>query len=105
MRNWNGQLNVAHSLATHTRQRDFDAAAIADNAFMFDAFVFSAGAFPIARWSENTFAEKSAFLRFERSIIDRLGIFDFAFAPRPHRVARSHANCDLIETDRSLFTN
>src|SRR6267143_319129 len=96
---------MSHALATHTRERDFNAAPVADDALVLDPLVFSAGAFPIAGRTENSFAEKAALLRFERSIIDRLRIFDFAFAPRPHRVARGHANCDLVETDRSLFAH
>ena len=105
VRNRDGKLDVAHALAADARERDFNAATIADDALVFDPLVFSAGAFPIAGRTEDSFAEKAALLRFKRSIIDRLRIFDFAFAPRPHRVARGHANCDLVETDRSLFAH
>src|SRR5581483_8409411 len=104
VRNRNGELDVAHAFAANTRERDFDAATIADDAFMFDAFVFSAGAFPVACRTENTFAEKASLFRFEGAVIDRLGIFDFAFAPRSHGVAARDANRDLIKTYRPFFT-
>jgi len=87
VRNRDGELDVAHALAADARERDFNTATIADDALVFDPFVFSAGAFPIAGRTEDSFAKKAALLRFKRSIIDRLRIFDFAFASRPHRVA------------------
>src|SRR5215475_4143465 len=105
VRNGDRELDVAHTFTANARKRDFNAATIADNALVLDSLVFSARTFPVACRTENSFAEKSALLRLERSIIDRLRIFDFAFAPRPHRVARSHANRDLVETDRSLFSH
>ena len=105
VRNRNGQFDMAHAFATHSRQGYFHATAIADYALVLDPLVFSARTFPIAGWTEDAFAEKSALFRFESSIIDRLRVFDFAFAPRPHRVARGDANCDLVETDRPLFAH
>src|SRR5262249_23269030 len=105
VRNRDRQLDVAHAFATNASERYFDAAAIADDALVLNPLIFSAGALPITGRTENTFAEKPALLRFERSVVDRLRIFDLALAPRAHRVTRGHANCDLVETDRSLFTD
>ena len=81
VRNWHRQLDVAHSLAPHPRQRHFHTATVANDALMFDPLVFSAGTFPITRRPENAFAEKAALLRLERPVIDRFGIFNFALAP------------------------
>ena len=105
VRNRHGQFDMAHAFATHARQRHFHAATIADDALVFDALVFSAGTFPIARRSKNAFAEKAALLRLEGAVIDRLRIFDFAFAPGAHRVARGDADRDLLKTNGALFTH
>ncbi len=77
-----GEFNMPHAFATNASERHFHAATVANDAAMFDALVFSAGTFPILHRTENAFAEQAAFFRLERAVIDRLGILDFAFAPR-----------------------
>ena len=96
---------MAHPFAADARQRDLHAAPVADHALVFDALIFSAGAFPIPGRTKNAFAEEAAFLRLKRAVIDRLGIFDLAFAPRPHRIAGSNTDCDLIKSYRTLFAH
>ena len=96
---------MSHTFATDTGQRDFHATTVADHSLMFDALVFSTGAFPIPRRTKNAFAEKASLLRLKRTVIDRLGIFDFAFTPRAHRVAGSNTDCDLIKTHGTLFAH
>ena len=86
-------------------QGDFHTTTVADHSFMFYPLVFSARAFPIPRRTKNALAEKSALLRFEGAVIDRLRVFDFALAPRPHRVARRNADRDLIKTHGALFAH
>ena len=81
------QFDMAHPIATNPGQRNFHAAAVANDALMFDPLVFSAGAFPIAGRSKNSFAKKAALFRLKGAVINCLGIFDFAFAPGAHRVA------------------
>src|SRR5205823_1359641 len=105
VRNGHGQFDVPHSFAADTSQRNLNAAPVADNALMLNAFVFSAGTFPIARGTKNAFAEKAALLRFKGPVINCLGIFDFAFAPRAHRVTRRDANRDLIKTHGPFFAH
>src|SRR6266404_3110126 len=99
------QFDVSHAFTTYARQGDFDAAAITDHSLVFDALVFSARALPIPCRTKNTFAEKAALLRLERAVIDRLRIFDFAFAPRPHRVAGGNTDRNLIKTHGALFAH
>src|SRR6185295_15854281 len=99
------QLDVAHPLTPDARQGHFHPAPIADNALVLDPLVLSAGAFPIAGWSENPLAKQAALFRLEGPIIDRLRILDFAFAPRPHRVRGGDADGDLIEAYDAFFTD
>src|SRR5436189_5039489 len=97
------QFDMAHPFPANARERDFDTAAVANHAFMFDTLVFSARALPIARWTKNSLAEKSALFRFEGAVIDGLRVFALAFAQRAHRAARRAAERDLIKTDGTLF--
>jgi hypothetical protein len=48
---------MTHALATDAGEGYFDAAAVADNALVFDALVFSAGALPIPGRTEDALAE------------------------------------------------
>src|SRR6476660_1070723 len=70
---------------------------------MLDALVFSTRTFPVPSRTKNALAEKPALFRFKRAIINCLGIFIFAFAPRTHRIARGNADGDLIKTHGTLF--
>src|SRR5215469_437234 len=105
MRNGHSQFDVTHALAANARQGDFHAASVADHSLMLDALVFSARTFPVARGTKNAFTEKAALLRFKCAVIDCLWIFDFAFAPRSHRVARGNADGDLIKTHGAFFAH
>src|SRR5213595_3260249 len=48
-------------------------------------------------------SQKRPFFRFERPVINGLVIFNFAFTPRPHRVARGNTDGDLIKTHGAFF--
>ena len=97
VRNGNGELNVPHAAAAFPRDRDLDAAAVADHAFVLDAFVFAAGAFVVAHGTENPLTEKPARLRLERAVIDRLRIFDFSVRPLADHVGRSERDGHVVE--------
>src|SRR5205807_10103166 len=105
VRNRYRQFDVTHALAANARQGDFYAAPVTDHSLVFDALVFSARTFPVPGRTKNAFTEKAALLRFKGAVIDRLGIFDFAFAPRTHGIARGNADGDLIKTHRALFAH
>src|SRR5665213_204242 len=66
------ELDVPESLAAHGFRRHLDAAAVADDAFVANAFVFSAIAFPIARRAKDFLAKESIFFRAVRAVVDRL---------------------------------
>ena len=57
MRYGRSQFDMAHPFAANLCARYFNAAAVADNTFIANAFVFSAMAFPVFRRPENAFAE------------------------------------------------
>ncbi len=76
MDNRDSKIDMGHAFAAHFREGDFDTAAIADNPFVFDLLVLSAGAFPIARRAEDLLAEQSAFFRLEGAVVDRLRFFN-----------------------------
>ena len=90
------EFDMAHAFTTNARQGHFHAATIADDAAMFDALVFSAGTFPVLDGTENAFAEKAALFRFERAVVDRFGILDFALAPRADGVGRRERDADVV---------
>ena len=80
--NRNGEFDVTHALATNPAQGHFDAATVADHALVFDAFVFTAGTFPVPSRAEDALAEQATFFGLKRAIIDRFGIFHLSTAPR-----------------------
>src|SRR5215203_5726474 len=81
VRDRHGELDVAHALAAHLRQRHLDAAAIADHAAIADALVLAAMALPVLDGTEDALAEQAVLLRLERPVVDGLGLGHLA--PRP----------------------
>ena len=78
MRDRHRQLDMAHPITTHTRDRHFHAATVANDTFIFDALVFTTGTFVIAHRTENTLAEKTTRLRFECAVVNCFGIFNLS---------------------------
>src|SRR6185369_11140539 len=74
-----------------------DAATIANNAAMFDALIFSTGAFPVLYRTEDAFTKQAALFRLERAVIDRLRVFDFPFGPGPDVFGRRDLNGHVID--------
>ena len=91
-----GQFDVAHAFAAHAGERHLDAAAVADDAAVFDALVFAARAFPVLDRAENAFAEQAAFFRLERAVIDGFGVFDLPLGPGTNGFRRRDGNRDVI---------
>src|SRR6185503_4928035 len=81
VRDRHGELDVAHALAPHLRQRDFDAAAVADHATIADPLVLPAMALPVLHRPEDALAEQAIPFGLERPVVDGLGLGDLA--PRP----------------------
>src|SRR5690606_30087904 len=82
MGNGRGELDMAHPLAADARQRDLDAALLADNAFVLHALVLAAQALIVLDRSEDARAEQTVTLRLERAVIDRFRLLDLTVGPR-----------------------
>ncbi len=76
-----GQLDVPHAFAADAAWRHLDAAFVADDALVADAFVLAAGALPVTRGAKDTLAEKAVALWAQRAVVDRLRLGHFAVAP------------------------
>jgi hypothetical protein len=99
----NGQLDVAHALATHLGMRHFHAAAVANDAAVTDALVLAAGAFPVLHGSEDPFAEQAVLLRLEGAIVDGFGLGDLAVRPAADDVGGGQLDADAVLRLRGSF--
>ena len=86
-----------HALTTHFGQRYFNAALFADNAAVFQAFVFAAKAFVIFDRAKDFGAEQAVALRLERTIVDGFRLFYFAVGPRTDFFRGRQTNFDRVE--------
>jgi hypothetical protein len=93
--NRRGQLDVAHALAADLRQRDFNAALLADHALVLHALVLAAQALVVLDRAKNTRAEQAVTLRLERAVVDGLGLFDLAERPRENLLGLAIEILDL----------
>src|SRR5881398_3919220 len=75
------ELDVAHALAPHLRQRDLHPAAVADHAAVANPLVLAAVALPVLHRAEDALAEQPIPFRLEGPVVDGLGLRDLA--PRP----------------------
>ena len=92
MRDGRGEFNMPHALAAHLGTRDLDTAAVADDALVADALILAAVAFPVACRAEDALAEEAVTLRFERTVIDGLRLFDLAVRPLTNFIGGSESN-------------
>ena len=76
------RFHLPNPFATDFRSCYFDAAAVANGAFIADAFIFTAMAFPIARGTEYPFAEEPVAFGLQGTIVNGFGLFDFAVRSR-----------------------
>ena len=97
VRDRRGQLDVAHALAAHLGQRDFDAALLADHAAVLQALVLAAQALVVLDRAEDLGAEQAVALRLEGAVVDRLRLLHFAEGPRTDLLGRREADLDGIE--------
>ena len=88
---------MAHTLTAHTGFGDFHAATVADNTFISDLFVLSAMALPVLARTEDTLTVQTIFLRFERTIVDRLRLGYFSMRPFKNSLRGCQANFNRIK--------
>ena len=98
MRDGRGQRDMAHALPPDARQRDLDAALLADDALVLHALVLAAQAFVVLDRSEDARAEQTIALGLERAIVDRLGLLDLAERPAQYFFRAGDRNLDVVES-------
>ena len=72
---------MAHTLTPDLLKRHLNAAFLTNDTLVFHALVFATQAFIIFSRAEYSSTEQAVALWLEGSIIDRLGLFDFAKRP------------------------
>src|SRR5256885_13344962 len=92
-----GELDVAHALAAHARQRHLDAALLADDALVLHALVLAAQALVVLDRPEDTRAEQPVALGLEGAVVDRLRLLDLAVRPRENLLRARDRDADLVE--------
>ena len=91
------ELDMAHALAPHARQRHFDRALLADDALVLHALVLAAQALVVLDRPEDARAEQPVALGLEGAVIDGLRLFDLAVGPGQNLVRARDRNPDLVE--------
>ncbi len=76
VRDRRSQVDVAHPLAAHARQRHFNAALLTGDAAILDALVLAAKALIVLRWAEDTGTEQAVPLRLEGPVVDGFRLLD-----------------------------
>src|SRR5262245_24214677 len=91
------ELDVAHALAPHARERHLDRALLADDALVLHALVLAAQALVVLDRAEDPRTEQTVALRLEGPIVDRLRLLDLAVRPRQDLLRARDRNPDLVE--------
>ena len=69
---------MSHTLTAYAGLGYFNTAAVTDNAFIADFFIFTAVAFPVFAWSEDPLAEQTVLFRFQRTVVDGFRLYYLA---------------------------
>src|SRR3979411_3307962 len=97
MRDRRRELDVAHALAPHARERDLDRALLADDALVLHALVLAAQALVVLDRPEDARAEQTVALRLEGAIVDGLRLLDLAVGPGQNLFRARDRDADLVE--------
>src|SRR3546814_564313 len=96
-----GQLDVAHALAAHLRERDLDARLPEDDAAILHALVLAAQALVVLDRTEDAREEQAVPFRLEGTVVDGLRLLDLAVGPGPDALRAGDRNADLVEALRA----
>ena len=96
VRNGRGELDVAHAFATNLGTRNFDTTALTNDALKAHALVLAAVALPVLGRTENLLTEQAVFFRLQRSVVDRLGLFDLTVRPGTNLVGGCKADAQFV---------
>ena len=97
VRDRRGELDMAHALAPHARERHFDRALLADDALVLHALVLAAQALVVLDRPEDARAEQAVALRLEGAVVDRLRLLDLAVGPGQDLLRARDRDPDLVE--------
>src|SRR3979411_1641451 len=97
MRDRRRELDVAHALAPHARERDLDRALLADDALVLHALVLAAQALVVLDRPKDARAEQAVALGLEGTVVDGLRLLDLAVGPRQNLLRRRNRDPDLVE--------
>ena len=97
MRDRRGELDMAHALAPHARQRHLDAALLADDALVLHALVLAAQALVVLDRPEDARAEQAVALGLEGAVVDGLRLLDLAVGPGQNLLRARDRDPDLVE--------
>ena len=93
-----GQFDMAHPLAPHLGDGDFNAAFFADDALVLHPLVLAAEALVILHGAEDAGAEQPVALGLEGAVVDGLGLFDLAEGPAADPFRAGQTDLDLVKT-------
>ena len=88
---------MAHAVTTNLCGGYFNTAALAGNALEANAFVLTAGALPVPYRSKDLLAEKAVLFWLKGTVVDGLGLLDFAVRPRTDFLRRREADLDRVK--------
>ena len=102
MRYGRSQLDMSHSLASDGGLGDFDAASVADDAFISDLFVLSAVALPVLCGAEDLFTEQAVLFGLQGSVVNSLGLCYLTKGPFSDLLRRSKSDLDGVKSNRLI---
>ena len=97
VRDRRGKLDMAHALAPHPRQGDFDRALLADDALVLHPLVLAAQALVVLDRPEDARAEQTVALGLEGAVVDGLRLFDLAVGPGQNLFRARDRYPDLVK--------
>src|ERR1700676_3185543 len=92
---------MAHAVAPHLGEGDFDAAFLADDAAILHALVLAAQALVILDCPEDARAEHAIALRLEGAVVDRFRLLNLAEGPGTDTLRAGDRDANLIEALRT----
>ncbi len=92
--NRSGKGDVTHALAADGGAGHFDAALVADDAFITGILVFSAVALPVTGGAEDGFAEEPILFRAQTTVVDGFRFENFAVRPAADSLRRRKGNSE-----------
>ena len=91
------QFDMTHTVTTNFATGYFNAAFVADNTFITNAFIFTAMTFPVFGRTKDSFAEQTVTFRFQSSVVNGFRFFNFTIGPSSDLVRRCQTNTHRLK--------